>query len=71
MATFNYQREMNEMRDLTIFKNAMEMYSLYECKLKKEKFVLKWLYVKNRDKFVRKFKLRYPAADDDEIKILF
>lgn len=29
---------------------------------------LKWLCVKNRDEFLRKFRLRFPNADDNEIK---
>ena len=68
MAAFNYKRTVNEIQEITLFENAIEMYSLYEYKFKKGQFAFKWLYVKNRDKFKRKFKLCYPTATDSEIK---
>lgn len=68
MAAFNYERTMNEIQEITLFENAIEMYSIYEYKFKKGQFAIKWLYEKNRDEFIRKFKLCYLTATDSKIK---
>ena len=36
--------------------------------INKKKIELKWIYKRNNEEFVRKFKLKFLAADDNEIK---
>ena len=58
------QRNLNEIKNNSIFENTMEMYSLYEYKFQKGKIELKQFYVKNRDEFLRKLRIKYPNADE-------
>ena len=44
------------------------MYSLYKYKFEEGKIELKWLYIKHKEEFIRKFKQKFPDAGDDEIK---
>ena len=49
-------------------RNALLIVCLYESQLEEGKIELKWLYEKNREDFIRKFKLKFLSAEDDEIE---
>ena len=46
--------------------NALSLHALYEYKNQEEYPQHKWLYRRNKEEFVREFKLKFPAADDNE-----
>ena len=52
----------------TILENALSIFCLYESQLEENKIELEWLYERNKEKFFRKFKLKFPSAEDDEIE---
>ena len=49
----------NEIQNLSLLENALAMNNLHEYKKQKWKYTLKWLYVKNKEAFIRKFKERF------------
>ena len=57
-AWFLTQNHSNKITEKTLLKNASSMHALYRYKFQKGKASLKWLYVKNRDEFVRKFRFK-------------
>ena len=62
------EEHLNQIREQTILENALSMYSLYKYKFEEGKIELKWLYIKHKEEFIRKFKQKFPDAGDDEIK---
>ena len=65
------QERLNSIKEKVIWENARSIYELYEYTLQESKVELGWLYEKNKAKFIRKFKLKYPQADESEIKFSF
>ena len=61
------QGALDNIRNLSIFENAFNVYYLWEYKRMKSCFVQKWKYVHNRDEFIRKFKIKYPQITVEEI----
>lgn len=61
------QERLNSIKEKVIWENARSIYELYEYTLQESKVELGWLYEKNKAKFIRKFKLKYPQADESEI----
>ena len=61
------QEALDDITNLSIFKNACNVYHLWEYKRMKGCFLQKWKYVHNRDAFLRKFKIKYPQITDEEI----
>lgn len=57
-AWFLTQNHSDEITEKTLLKNASSMHALYGYKFQKGKTSLKWLYVKNRDEFARKFRFK-------------
>ena len=62
------EEHLNQIREKTLSENALSLHTLCEYKNQDEYLQHKWLYRINKEEFVRKFKLKFPAADDDEIK---
>ena len=60
------QINLDEIKEMTLLENTLEMYSLYENKFEKGKIELRWLYVKNRDEFVKKIRKKFPTVNDGE-----
>ena len=67
MSTIKEER-LNQIRETAILENALSVYLLYEYKFQDDKVELKWFYKKCKEEFIRKFKLKFLAADDNEIK---
>lgn len=51
-----------------ILENALSIFCLYESQLQEDKIELKWLHERNKEEFFRKFKLKFPSAEDDKIE---
>ena len=62
-----YAIKSREISELSSFENALNFHSLWEHKFRKKIYFLKWSYVRNRDEFVRKFKIQYPNVTSSEI----
>ena len=56
--------------NLSILENALNVYSMWEYKHHRKKFFFERAYVKNRDEFVRKFRICCPSATDSRKQIL-
>lgn len=54
------QINLDEIKEMTLLENTLEMYYLYKNKFEKGKIELRWLYVKNRDEFVKKIPAEIP-----------
>ena len=65
------QERLNSIKEKAIWENSRSVYELCEYTLQKSKVELEWLYEKNKAEFIRKFKLKYPQADESEIKFSF
>ena len=65
------QERLNSIKEKAIWENARSVYELYEYTLQESKVELEWLYEKDKAEFIRKFKLKYPLADEGEIKFFF
>lgn len=59
--------EKRKIENLSLFKNALEMYNLCGFKSDKRRYFSKWLCFQNWIESFRKFKIRYPQATDSEI----
>ena len=56
--------------NLSILENALNVYSMWEYKHHRKKIFFERAYVKNRDEFVRKFRICCPSATDSRKQIL-
>ena len=61
------QERLNSIKEKSIWENSRSVYELCEYTLQKSKVELEWLYEKNKAEFIRKFKLKYPQADESEV----
>ena len=59
---------LNQIREKTLLEHALSVHTLYEYKNQEEYPQHKWLYRRNKEEFVRKFKLKFSGLDDNEIK---
>ena len=61
-------KRLSIIKEKTVLETALSIVCLYESQLEESKIELKWLYEKNREDFIRKFKLKFLSAEDDEIE---
>ena len=59
---------LNKVKEKTILENAQLIVCLYESQPEEDKIELKWLYERNKEGLIRKFKLKFHSAEDDEIE---
>ena len=65
-----YEIKWQTIVNLSILENASNVYSMWEYKHHRKRFFFERAYVKNRDDFVRKFRICYPLATDSRKRIL-
>lgn len=65
-----YEIKWQTIVNLSILENASNVYSMWEYKHHRKRFFFERAYVKNRDDFVRKFRICYPLATDSRKQIL-
>ena len=65
--SFVNQNQVNKIREKQILEKAMLMHFSMNLSVKKKQFSLMWEYVKNHNEVIRKFKLKLPQGNDNEI----
>ena len=58
--------KLDEIHNQNILEKAINIYFYWEYKHCGKFFYQKWLYNQNRNKFIRKFKKKYPSTTADE-----
>ena len=59
--------KLDEIRNQSILENAIDVHFYWEYKHCRKIFYQKWIYVHNRNEFIRKMKIKYPFITADEI----
>ena len=59
--------KLDDIRNKRLLENAIDVHFYWEYKHSKKYFYQKLLYVHNRNKIIKKFKIYYPSITDEEI----
>lgn len=63
----NYQERLEEIKQKSLLELALSVSCLNECLDQEGKKDLKWLYFKNKQEFVKKFKQKFENANNEVV----